>query len=94
MRTYIPWFKLNDASVTERLSVRDLVTHRIGLPRHDFVWDGSDLSREQLFHRLQYLPFSRDLRVKFQYNNLMYMTSGYLAGQLAKSSWEELVKGD
>jgi CubicO group peptidase (beta-lactamase class C family) len=27
-----------------------------------------------------------------QYNNLMYMTSGYLAGQLAKSSWEELVK--
>lgn len=93
VREYLPDFRLNNDYATAHATPRDLVTHRIGLPRHDAVWYGSDLSREQIFHRLQYFPFSRDLRVKFQYNNLMYMTSGYLAGQLAKSSWEELVKG-
>ena len=93
VREYLPDFRLNNEYATAHATVRDLVTHRIGLPRHDFVWDGSDLSREQLFHRLPYLPFSKDLRERFQYNNLMYMTSGYLAGQVAKSSWEELVKG-
>ena len=92
VREYLPDFRLNNEYATANATTRDLVTHRIGLPRHDSVWYGSDLSREQIFHRLQYFPFSKDLRVKFQYNNLMYMTSGYLAGQLAKSSWEELVK--
>nr|MBA2433075.1 serine hydrolase [Chthoniobacterales bacterium] len=28
----------------------------------------------------------------YQYNNLMYMTAGYLAGRLADRSWEELVQ--
>ncbi|HZJ14804.1 MAG TPA: serine hydrolase [Chthoniobacteraceae bacterium] len=93
VREYLPDFRLHNEYATANATTRDLVTHRIGLPRHDSVWYGADLSREQIFHRLQYLPFSRDLRVKFQYNNLMFMTSGYLAGQLAKSSWEELVKG-
>ena len=92
VREYLPDFRLHNEYATAHATPRDLVTHRIGLPRHDAVWYGSDLSRDQIFHRLQYFPFSRDLRVRFQYNNLMYMTSGYLAGRLAKSSWEELVK--
>jgi CubicO group peptidase (beta-lactamase class C family) len=92
VREYLPDFRLNSEYATAHATTRDLLTHRIGLPRHDMVWFGSELSRDQLFQRLQHFPFSRDLRVRFQYNNLMYMTSGYLAGRLAKSSWEELVK--
>jgi CubicO group peptidase (beta-lactamase class C family) len=92
VREYLPDFRLHNEYATAHATPRDLVTHRIGLPRHDAVWYGADLSRDQIFHRLQYFPFSRDLRVRFQYNNLMYMTSGYLAGRLAKSSWEELIK--
>ena len=68
------------------------MTHRSGLPRHDAVWYGTDLTREQIYHRLPFFEFSRDLRVRFQYNNLMFMTAGYLGGQIAKSSWEELTK--
>lgn len=92
VREYLPDFRLNNEYATANATTRDLLTHRVGLPRHDSVWYGSALSREEMFHRLQYLPFSRDLRVRFQYNNLMYMTSGYLAGKLAKVSWEELLK--
>jgi CubicO group peptidase (beta-lactamase class C family) len=92
VREYLPDFRLHNEYATSHVTPRDLVTHRTGLPRHDAAWYGSDRSREELFHRLQHFPFSRDLRTRFQYNNLMYMTSGYLAGQLAKSSWEDLVK--
>ena len=38
VRNYIPWFKLDDPSTTERITPRDLVTHRTGMPRHDAVW--------------------------------------------------------
>ncbi|HVF71572.1 MAG TPA: serine hydrolase [Chthoniobacterales bacterium] len=93
VREYLPDFRMHNEYATSHLTPRDLVTHRTGLPRHDAIWYGSDLNREQIYHRLPFFEFSRDLRVRFQYNNLMFMTAGYLGGQIAKSSWEELVKG-
>ena len=93
VRDYMPDFRVHDDVATLRATPRDLVTHRIGLPRHDGLWFGSTLTREQLYSRLPYLPFSRDIRVRFQYNNLMYMTAGLLGGRINGSTWEQLVKG-
>lgn len=93
VRNYIPWFKMNEASVTERLSVRDLVTHRAGLPRHDLVWyNNYEASREQLVRRLPYLELSADLRARFQYNNLMFVTAGYLTEVMTGKTWEAAVR--
>src|SRR5687768_4139228 len=92
VRDYLPEFRLHDDYATLRATPRDLVTHRIGLPRHDLAWFGSDRNREELFGVLRHLPFSRDIRTRFQYNNFMYMTAGYLGGRVAGSSWEDLVR--
>ena len=92
VREYLPDFRMNNEYATSHLTPRDLVTHRTGLPRHDAIWFGTDLTREQIYHRLPFFEFSRDLRVRFQYNNLMFMTAGYLGAQISKSSWEDLVK--
>src|SRR3954469_3192129 len=92
VREYLPDFRMHNEYATSHLTARDLVTHRSGLPRHDAVWYGTDLTREQIYHRLPFFEFSRDLRVRFQYNNLMFMTAGYLGGQIAKSSGEDLTK--
>ncbi len=90
---YLPDFRMHDDYVTQHLSVRDLLCHRSGLPRHDAVWYGSGDSREELFHKLKYLEPNRGFREVFQYQNLMYMTAGYLVGQVTRSSWEEQVQG-
>ena len=37
VRDYIPEFRLHDAVATERVTVRDLLCHQSGLPRHDWV---------------------------------------------------------
>ena len=92
VRDYLPEFRLHDDYATLRATPRDLVTHRIGLPRHDLAWFGSELTREELFGVLRHLPFSRDIRTRFQYNNFMFMTAGYLGGRVAGSSWEDLVR--
>ena len=87
---YLPWFRMYDPDVTRRLSVRDLVTHRSGLPRHDLVWyNNRSVTREDLVRRLRYLPPNKDLRETFQYNNLMFVTAGYLVGALQGTSWED-----
>jgi len=92
VREYLPDFRLDDDVLTARVTPRDLVTHRTGLPRHDATWYRSGLTREEMYARLRYLEPNRDLRREFQYNNLMFMTAGYLAGKLAGSSWEDAVR--
>ena len=92
VRTYLPDFRLYDPVASEQMTARDLVTHRSGLPRHDALWYGADWTREQMYQRLRYLEPSREFRSAYQYQNLMFMTAGYLAGKLAATSWEELVR--
>lgn len=92
VRDLLPAFRLHSEELTQRITVRDLVTHRSGLPRHDYAWFGSPLSREQLVERLRFLEPSSGLRERFQYNNFMFMTAGYLGGRVAGGSWEQLVQ--
>jgi len=92
VREYLPEFRLMDQFATERMTPRDLVTHRSGLPRHDLLWYNSPLTRAELFERLRYLEPSKDFRTTFQYQNLMFMTAGYLAAHLSDMSWEAHVR--
>ncbi|MBM3312917.1 MAG: serine hydrolase, partial [Candidatus Aminicenantes bacterium] len=92
VRDYLPAFKLADEVASARLTPRDLITHRTGLPRHDYVWIRSPLTRREMFDRLRFLDFSRDIRQVYQYNNLMVMTAGYLVGAVAGTSWEEFAR--
>jgi CubicO group peptidase (beta-lactamase class C family) len=89
---YIPEFRLQDTHATHHVTVRDLVTHRSGLPRHDLLWFNSPCSRSELMTRLQHLELSKDLREKYQYNNLMYMTAGIVIERVTGMPWEESVK--
>ena len=91
VRDYLPTFKMHDPVLTEQMTIRDLITHRSGLPRHDMVWYSSDFSREDIIRRLQYLEPNKPLRSTFQYNNLMFMTAGYIAGLLNGKSWEDTI---
>jgi len=92
VREYLPDFRLMDQFATERMTPRDLVTHRSGLPRHDLMWYDSPLTRQEIFTRLRYLEPSKDFRTTFQYQNLMFMTAGYLAAHVSGMNWEDHVR--
>jgi len=92
VRKYLPSFKLNDSVVSERITPRDMLTQRSGLPGHDLMWYNTSATRKELFNRLQYLKLNRDFRTAFQYCNLMYMGAGYLIGQVAGTTWEEFIQ--
>jgi CubicO group peptidase (beta-lactamase class C family) len=93
VRTYIPEIRFKDPSTTELITPRDLVTHRSGLPRHDSLWyNNHRSSRSEIVGRLAHLEPSAALRAKFQYNNLMYLTAGYLIERLTGTTWEQAVR--
>ncbi|MEQ7051190.1 serine hydrolase [Paenibacillaceae sp. P-4] len=92
VRTYLPDFDMYDSMAAERITLRDMLCHRTGLPRHDNMWYGSILTREEIIKRIKYLEPNVDFRSTWQYNNIMYTAAGYLAGHVAECNWEQLVQ--
>jgi CubicO group peptidase (beta-lactamase class C family) len=92
VREYIPEFILTDPYVSEHITVRDMLSHRTGLPRHDFSAWRLDLPRAEFIKRMKHFKFSASFREKFQYNNLMYYAIAYLVEQIAGQRWEDFVQ--
>ena len=86
--TYVPNLRLYNDELTNNLTVRDLLCHRSGLPRHDVAWYGSGSTREELIAKMAYLEPNAQLRETWQYQNLMFMAAGYLIEQVTGQSWE------
>jgi CubicO group peptidase (beta-lactamase class C family) len=92
VRDYVPEFRLHDAVATDRVTVRDLLCHHSGLPRHDWIWVPADLSRAQMLAAMRYLEPSQDIRGAFQYQNLGYLVAGMVAERISGLSWEEFTR--
>lgn len=92
IKKYMPSFELNNKYTEEHLTLRDMLCHRSGLPRHDALWYNSSFCRKELVDRLKYLEFSKDFRETWQYNNLMYATVGYIIELVTGMTWEDFVK--
>jgi len=92
VREYLPAFKLWDDFATEKMTPRDLLCHRSGLPRHEAMWYGSPFSRTEILDRLRYLEPNQGFRAVWQYQNLMFLTAGHLVGVLSQSTWEEFTR--
>jgi CubicO group peptidase (beta-lactamase class C family) len=92
--TYLPGFALKDPIATQLLSVRDCLSHRSGLPRHDILWYAGDgtLTRDDIVAALRHLPPTKPFREAWQYNNLLYLTAGHLAGKLSGGTFEDAVR--
>jgi CubicO group peptidase (beta-lactamase class C family) len=93
VREYLPSFKLKDAYASENITLRDMLSHRSGLPRHDLSWYGAAFTREQLVHNVRHHAPNKTFRSAWEYQNLMYVTAGYVSGLLGGGvTWEEHIQ--
>ncbi|MCJ7580272.1 MAG: serine hydrolase [Candidatus Aminicenantes bacterium] len=88
---YLPDFKLYDDYATLHVTPRDLLCHRTGMADHLLMAYGSPFNREEVFSRLRYLEPNSGFREKYQYNNLMYITAGFLVDRISSETWENFV---
>ena len=89
---YLPSFELQDAERSVHVTLRDLITMRTGLPRHDWLWTENPLTRAELVARLRHLDLSAGFRERFQYSNLTVTAAGHIAEVVTGQSWETLVE--
>ena len=88
-----PSFKLSDPTVTNELTIRDLFSHRSGLPAHA----GDSLeelgyTRPEALERLRYVPLTGKFRHTYAYTNFG-LTEGAIAPALKVGrQWEDLAE--
>jgi CubicO group peptidase (beta-lactamase class C family) len=95
IHSYWPAFQLQDEYATLRVTARDLLSHRWGLPRHDLVWyHHAGVTRAELVRRLRYLAPISELRSTFHYQNLGYTTLSQLVEQVSPdhATWETVAQ--
>lgn len=91
VKSYLPEFEMYDDYATKNLTVRDILCHRCGLPRHDMVWYFTKYSSKELIAKLKYLKPSTQFRDTLQYQNLMYALAGYLIEKVTGKRWCEYI---
>lgn len=91
VRRHEPAFTLHDAFVTENVTLRDLFSHRSGLPQYagDALED-LGYGRAEILHRLRHVLPGGGFRARYAYTNFGLTAAAVAAARAAGREWEEL----
>lgn len=89
---HLPDFRLKNADLSRQITIRDLLTHRAGLPNTDFLWFDPEESTGDIMKRLQYVDTAYPIRDGFTYQNIMYMVSGEVVETVSGLPWDKFLK--
>jgi CubicO group peptidase (beta-lactamase class C family) len=90
---YIPELQLADSWATRELTIRDLLTHRTGLPGTDLFWASNwTYSPADIIRRLRYVQPTASFRSEWQYQNVMYALGGTIIERASGMPWDAFMR--
>ena len=92
VRESVQSVRFYNEQLNNSVTLRDMLSHRTGITRHDTIWFKSDFTRKELFERLKYLEPQEPMRETFLYNNLMFAGVGYMIELQSGKTWEQFVR--
>jgi CubicO group peptidase (beta-lactamase class C family) len=92
VRESVPSIQFYNDQLNTSITLRDMLSHRTGITRHDTIWYKGDFTRKELFERLKYLEPTQPMRQIFLYNNMMYAGAGNIIELQSGKTWEEFVR--
>ncbi|MBQ8995139.1 MAG: serine hydrolase, partial [Oscillospiraceae bacterium] len=92
IRDIAPEVQFFDPFTSQNVTLRDVLSHRTGVPRHEYSWYGTNFDRKELVEHVKYLEPNQPFRTMFQYNNYGYVIAGHLIEKVTGKSFEENVQ--
>lgn len=94
VKKYLPYFAMYDSWVSEHITIRDILSHRVGLGTFsgDNIWYKSTMSSKEIIEHIKYVPQAYEFRAGYGYSNLMYITAGEIIATITGKSWGENVQ--
>jgi len=88
----LPTLMLEDPYAARELTLRDMLSHRVGFGDPGYLWYGTELTAEEMFRRLRFVEPQSSFRARYAYNNVTYAAAGAIAGAAYGSGWDTLVR--
>ncbi|WP_347173823.1 serine hydrolase [Polaribacter uvawellassae] len=94
VKKHLPYFDVYDEWVSNHTTIRDLLSHRVGLGNFsgDNIWYKSDLPAKEIIKRIKYVPQAYEFRAGYGYSNLMFITAGEIIETVTGKSWGQNVQ--
>ena len=92
VRESVPTIQFYNVQLNNNVTLRDMLSHRTGVTRHDLIWFKSPFTRKELFEKLKYLEPQEPMRETFLYNNLMFSAVGQIIELKSGKTWEQFVR--
>jgi CubicO group peptidase (beta-lactamase class C family) len=92
VRDSVPTIQFYNDQLNNNITLRDMLSHRTGVTRHDLIWFRSSFTRKELFGKLKYLEPQEPMRETFLYNNLMFAAVGQIVELKSGQTWEQFVR--
>lgn len=91
---YLPSLQLYNPFVSNNVTIRDLLCHRVGLTTFsgDLLWYGTIYNRDEIIQRIKYLNPTYDFRAGYGYSNLMFLVAGEIIPEVTGISWDDYIK--
>ncbi|KAJ7135135.1 beta-lactamase/transpeptidase-like protein, partial [Mycena filopes] len=91
IKTLLPEWGLMDEEMQNGVMIQDMLSHRTGVPSHDYSGSARKGGVSKMISTLRYLRPSAALREQYQYNNLMYETLSHLPPTLLNQTFESYI---
>lgn len=88
---HLPELRFKDPLLTRELTLRDLLTHRTGLPSTDFWAFFQDMPLEEQIERLAAVAPAAPLRTRHIYQNTMYELVGLVIERISGQRWDRFL---
>lgn len=85
-------FRLSDPYASQELRIRDLLSHRSGLPRGDRLWYAAPFDRDEVLQRVRLLEPASSFRSRYGYQNIMFLAAGELVEAITDTSWDDFLR--
>lgn len=92
-KKYIPELRFYNDEMNSGITLKDMMCHRTGLPRHDISWYlFPSYCKDSLLTRVAFQEPFTGLRRQWYYNNFMFMAQGVVAERVTGKSWEDNIR--
>lgn len=90
---HLPEFRLSDPWVTSQVTIRDLLSHRVGVGRitGNRVQFMTHEPRAEVMRRMRHHDFEQPFRSGYVYSNVMYMVAGEIIPAVTGMSWDDFL---
>ncbi len=92
VRMYMPSLNFNNDELNTKITLRDMLSHRTGLPRYDGIWVASPFTRKETVAKVAFMKPQLGYREGYIYNNMMFASAGAVMENVTGKSWEEIIR--